>query len=254
MDVNGRTALVTGAARRVGKSIALALAGAGADVVVHYGRSADEAEATAEEARGLGVDALTVQADLARPDEISALFDRVEQRFGRLDVLVNSAASFDKQAFGDITAADWDRTMAVNLRAPFLCTQRAAHVMRQRGRDGVPGAVVNLADLSGVYPWKGYASHGVSKAGVLHLTRVAARELAPDVRVNAIVPGPILPPPGVRADSEMWASIGASVPLERTGEPGMIGRTVRFLVESDYITGAAIPVDGGEHLIGAKHH
>lgn len=255
MNLQGRTALVTGAAHRVGKAIALALAREGASVVVHYGRSADEAEVTAAEIRALGVEAWPIGADLADPEQIAALFEAVRGRVGRLDVLVNSAAGFKKQSLARIGVADWDAAMAVNLRAPFLCIQHAAPLLRASDRPAeVPGLVVNLCDLSGVFPWQGYIQHGVSKAGLLHLTRIAARELAPAVRVNALLPGAILPPPGVDPEGELWREIGSRNPLGRPGNPDLVGQTVVFLAQNDYITGAVLPVDGGEHLVGPINH
>ncbi|MBN1200567.1 MAG: SDR family oxidoreductase [Anaerolineae bacterium] len=250
MNLKGKTALVTGAAHRVGKAIALALAREGVSIIVHYGRSADAAQQTIGEITALGVEALPVQADLRDPAQIAALFQAVEDRFGHLDILVNSAASFVKQPFEDVTVDSWKDVMQANLRAPFLCSQHAARLMRavQRPADE-PALIVNIADLSGLQVRSGYVQHGISKAGLLHLTNISAHELAPDIRVNAIIPGPILPPPGVSPDSERWQQIGARVPLRRPGHPGHIGQTVVFLATNDYITGAAIPVDGGEHLI-----
>ncbi|MGH7539786.1 MAG: SDR family oxidoreductase, partial [Gemmatimonadota bacterium] len=150
--------------------------------------------------------------------------------------------------------------MAVNLRAPFLCMQAAAPRMREGARDrggrpgpaGVPGAVVNLADLSALHAWKEFAHHGASKAGLLQLTRTAAKELGPHVRVNAVIPGPILPPPGEDPASEAWHRRGARLPLGRTGEPAEVGDAVVFLAASDFITGAAISVDGGERLLTGR--
>jgi pteridine reductase len=245
-------ALVTGAARRVGRAIALALAAEGVDVVLHYGRSADDAARTADEIRAAGVDVLPVSADLADAAAIERLFEATRERFGRLDVLVNSAAMFRKRAFESVSLADWDEVMGVNLRAPFLCTQHAARLMRASSRPaGDSALVVNIADLSGVQVWRGYAVHGISKAGVLHLTSVAALELAPAVRVNAIVPGPILPAVGVDPTGAVWARIVDSLPLARAGDPSDIARAVVFLARSDFITGIALPVDGGQHLVGA---
>jgi pteridine reductase len=255
MDLQDKVALVTGSARRVGKAIAIALAREGAHLIVHYGRSEDEARQTAEEIAGLGVEAFPVQADLGDPDQIVALFEAAGGRFGRLDVLVNSAASFEKRDFDAITLDDWERVLAVNLRAPFLCTQHAARLMRVVDRPaGQPALIANIVDLSGVYPWRGYAHHGVSKAGLLHLTRIAARELAPGIRVNAIAPGPILPPPGMDSDGEAWRRIGESVPLARPGDPAQIGQTVVYLAANDYVTGTLVNVDGGEHLLGPANH
>lgn len=255
MDLNGKVALVTGAAHRVGKAIALALAREGANLIIHFGSSESAAQQTAAEIATLGVEAIPVQADLRDPPQIETLFATLQSRFGRLDVLVNSAASFQKRPFDQISLEDWERVMAINLRAPFLCTQHAARLMRTIERPaGESALVVNIADLSGVYPWLGYGHHGVSKAGLIHLTKVAARELAPGIRVNAIIPGPILPPPGMAPDSKKWQQIGGIVPLGRAGDPENIGQAVMFLARSDYITGVAIEVDGGEHLIGPANH
>jgi len=251
MDLQDKVAIVTGGAHRVGKAIALALAREGAHIVVHYGRSEAAARSTVAEIKSLGVRALPVQADLHDPAQIDALFRAVDEEFGRLDVLVNSAASFVKQPFDTIGLDDWKDVLQVNLRAPFLCTQRAARLMRRAERPaGEPALIVNIADLSGLYPWRGYAQHGVSKAGLIHLTKVSAYELAPEIRVNAIAPGAVLPPPGMDPRGETWQSLGARVPLRRTGHPDYVGQTVVFLARNDYITGALIPVDGGEHLVG----
>jgi NAD(P)-dependent dehydrogenase (short-subunit alcohol dehydrogenase family) len=250
MQLNGKVGLVTGAAHRVGKAIALALAREGVSIAVHYGGSEQAARDTVAEIKTLGVDAFSVQADLRDPAQIDRLFETVAERFGRLDVLVNSAASFTKQPFDEISVDDWKDAFQTNLRAPFLCTQRAARLMRSvtdRPADQ-PAAIVNIADLSGIYPWHGYTQHGVSKAGIIHLTKVSAYELGPEIRVNAIAPGAILPPPGLSLDR--WADFGDRLPLKRTGSPDYVGQAVVFLAQNDYITGALIPVDGGEHLVG----
>jgi NAD(P)-dependent dehydrogenase (short-subunit alcohol dehydrogenase family) len=255
VDLKGKVALVTGSAHRVGKVIALHLARAGAHLVIHYGSSADAAAQTAEEIRALGVDAVTIQADLRRAEAIDALFEQVAAHYGRLDVLVNSAASFVKQPFDDIAVDDWKDAIQTNLRAPFLCSQHAARLMRSVERPaGQPALIVNIADLSGVIPWRGYVQHGVSKAGLIHLTQISARELGPHVRVNAIAPGAILPPAGMSADSDSWQQMGERVPLKRTGSPDYVAETVVFLAHNDYITGVLIPVDGGEHLVGPITH
>jgi pteridine reductase len=252
VELRDRIALVTGAGRRIGREIALELGRAGCDVVVHYGRSADGAEETAEALRAMGRKAWTECADLAEVAAIEALFERVGREPGRLDILVNSAATFHSGAMRDAHAADWDQTMAVNLRAPFLCMQRAAALMGGEGQAG--GAIVNLGDLSALSPWAGFAIHGTSKAGLLALTRAAALELGPTVRVNAVVPGAILPPPGVPPEDSSWQRRGERLPVGRAGEPSHVARAVRFAIENDFVTGAVNPVDGGEHLVGSFEH
>ncbi len=251
MELRGKVALVSGGAHRVGKAIALALAHEGAHVVVHYGGSAEAASQTSNEIATLGVEAMPIQADLHDPAQIEALFQQVRDHFGRLDVLVNSASNFIKEPFDQISTESWQEALDVNLTAPFLMIQQAARLMRAVERDaGEPAAIINISDLAGLNPWHNFVQHGVSKAGLLHLTRITAYELAPGIRVNAIIPGAILPPANM--DSERWNSMGDAVPLKRTGNPGFIQQTVIFLAKNDFITGAVIPVDGGEHLIGAR--
>jgi pteridine reductase len=242
-------ALVTGGARRLGLAIARSIAARGANVVVHFGHSRAAAAEACRDLASLGVEAWPVAADLADPAAIDGLFTEVERLAGRLDLLVNSAASFESAPFESITAADWDRVLALNLRAPFLCMQRAAELM---GRSTRPpeetAAVVNVADWSGLQPWPGFAHHGASKAALLHLTRIAARELAPAVRVNAVVPGAILPPAGVEPEAESWTGRAAAIPRGRTGRPQEVGSAVVFLAEHEFLTGVALPIDGGESL------
>ncbi len=251
MDLHGKVAVVTGGAHRVGKGIALALAREGAQIGLHYGRSMEEAEATRREIESLGVEVYPVQADLANPGEIEALFAAVQEHFGRLDVLVNSAANFIKEPFDQITLDSWKDALQVNLRAPFLCSQQAARLMTQSRRPADEAAlIVNISDLMGVQAWRNFVQHGVAKAGLNHLTQVMAVELAPAIRVNAIIPGPILPPANLPPDA--WQRIYEAVPLQRPGNPGYIAQTVVFLAANDFITGAIIPVDGGGHLVGPR--
>jgi NAD(P)-dependent dehydrogenase (short-subunit alcohol dehydrogenase family) len=249
MQLRDKVALVTGAAHRVGKAIAVALAREGVHIIVHYGGSVDAARQTADEIAALGVEVFRFQADLSDPAQVVVLFNAVRGRFGRLDVLVNSASSFERRPFDEVTADDWDRVMAINLRAPFLCSQQAARLMRLAPRAAQDtGLIVNIADLIGVYPRLGFTQHGVSKAALIHLTKIAALELAPDIRVNAVVPGPVMAPVGMDPSGEAWEKIWQRVPLARPGDPADIGRAVVFLAASDYMTGAVIPVDGGESI------
>lgn len=249
MPIDAGVALVTGAGHRLGRAIALGLGRAGFDLVVHYRSSSDGARETAAAIEAMGRTAWLVAADLADLSAIDALFGEVEARAGRLDVLVNSAAGFDSRPLEAVESEDWERTLAVNLRAPFFCIQRAARLMRRNPRGG---CVVNLADHAGVSPWLGYSVHGISKAGVLFLTRAAARELGPEVRVNAVVPGPILPPPGEDPEAESWLHRGDGLALGRTGDPEDVAGAVVYLVGAGYVTGAVLPVDGGEHLTPAR--
>ena len=243
MDLRGRTALVTGAARRVGRAIALHLAERGAHLAVHHHQSVAAAESAAAEIVTRGGRAHVVQSDLSDPNAAIRLVDDVVSAFGSLDILVNSAAVMQRTPFGSVTAAEWDAMMALNVRAPFLLAQAAApHLARATGG----GAIVNIADLAAFETWPAYVPHGVSKAGIVYLTRALARLLAPAVRVNAVAPGAVLPP----AD---WGPaqverLRASTPLQRIGDPIDVARAVAFLLESDYVTGETILVDGGRHI------
>ncbi len=253
MDLRDKVALVTGGAHRLGRAIGLALAQQGAHIALHYGSSRVAARQTATEIAALGFEVDIFHADLSEPGQIERLFGHVGQRFKRLDILVNSAATFERQPLTAIKSGDWDQVMAVNLRAPFLASQHAARLMRASPRRE-PALIVNIADLSGVHPWIEYAHHSVSKAGLIHLTRALARELAPAIRANAIIPGMILPPPDVDPASGEWQRAGERNLLRRVGRPEDVGRAVVFLAESDFITGAVIPVDGGEGLLGPIGH
>lgn len=230
--------LVTGGGIRVGRAIALGLAEAGYDLVVSYRSSAAGAEAVAAEASRLGRRVQTVQADLSRKGDAVRLARAATERLGRLDLLVNSAASFVAGDLLEVTTDEWDAVMAVNLRAPFLMVRETAELLRT-----ARGSVVNIVDLSALKPWTSHPVHSVAKAGLLHLTRVMARRLAPEVRVNAIAPGDVLLPTHYsEADAERARG---QVPLGRIGTPGDVVEAVRFLARADYVTGEVIVVDGG---------
>ncbi len=250
MQIAEAVFLVTGAGHRLGRDIALGLAERGASILVHYGTSQAGAEETAEAVQSLGGEAWLVQADLADGSACDAL-DRAVGSAGRLDGIVHSAASFRQGNIDDIDEEAWNRILGVNLRAPYLVTRALLpHLRRSFEANQRPASVVHLCDLSALHAWSGYAVHGVSKAGLLHLTKTLARELAPEVRVNALIPGAILPASGVDVESEQWRHWGKRLPLQRTGTPEDVVSTVAFLMESGFITGAAIPVDGGENLLG----
>lgn len=242
MQLEGSTALVTGGAVRVGRAISFALARGGARVVVHHNRSGDAARELVQEIRDAGGEAVAIGADLADLDQVEGLAREAERPFGPIDLLVNNASIFPEAGFGDVDAATWEAAIAVNLRAPFFLTQRLGGGMKARGR----GVVVNLADLAGIQTWKGYAAHGISKAGVVHLTKVAARALAPEVRVAAIAPGTVLPPEAL-SEAEIL-SLAARSPLQRNGSPDDVVAALLYLVGADFVTGEVLVVDGGRRL------
>ncbi len=241
MDPRGRIALVTGGAVRVGRAISLALASAGARVIVHYHSSSAEAADLVGRIRDDGGEAWTVEADLGSLDGVVALADAAEG-IGPVDILVNSASTFPAEPLDAVTGELWDATMAVNLRAPFFLTQRIGGAMKARGG----GVVINFADLAGLQTWTGYAAHSISKAGLLHLTRVAARALAPQVRVVAIAPGTVLPPEGTSPDE--LDRLAARAPLGRIGSPEDVTGAILYLIGADFVTGDVLIVDGGRSL------
>lgn len=247
-DLHGSVVCVTGAARRVGRAIMLEFARQGAHVVIHHSSSDAEAASAAQEARALGVEALIVKADQSNPDEVAGMFVRISQQFGRLDVMVNSAASFKRTPLLDVSYAEWQSVLGVNLSGPFLCTQHAARLMIARERGG---AIINISDNSGLKPWAARPAHSVSKAGVIMLTQVSALALAEhNIRVNCVVPGPVLPPAGESAG--VLDEIARGLPLRRIGTPDDIARACVFLAANDFATGSILRVDGGEGLAGAE--
>jgi NAD(P)-dependent dehydrogenase (short-subunit alcohol dehydrogenase family) len=238
MELQGKTALITGGAIRVGKAISLARAGA--NVVINYSRSAAEADQTAAEAQALGVAALPIQADVANPAQVRAMVAQAQARFGAVDILVNRASLFKRTPLPLADVADWRQVLSIGLDGAFYCANAVAPQMLARGQ----GVIINIVDLSAWQPSAGFAAHSVSKAGLLALTRQLALELAPAVRVNAVAPGPILPPPGY--DAARTERLAKKTLLKRWGAPDDVARAVLFLIESDYITGDCITVDGGE--------
>lgn len=238
-----KTALITGGAVRVGAEITRALAARGHCVVIHYNASSAPAEDLRDEIVAAGGEARIVGADLADADAVRRLAHEAEAAFGGIDVLINNASVFPDEKMADTDEALWDHTMAVNLKAPFFLIRHLAPTLRKHR-----GAVVNMADLAGIQSWLGYAAHGIAKAGIVHLTRVAARELAPEVRVNAIAPGTVLPPESM--DDAMVDSLGRRNPLGRIGSPGDVVRALDYLLDADFVTGETLVVDGGRLLRG----
>jgi NAD(P)-dependent dehydrogenase (short-subunit alcohol dehydrogenase family) len=245
MDLTDRVALVTGG-KRIGAVVATALAGRGADVALVYNRSAAEAEETASAIRALGRRAITVQADLSHHDGCARAVAAAVDGLGRLDVLVNMASLYQSKALADLTEEDWDRQIAVDLRAAFLCAQAAVPSMRAQGG----GRIVNFADwvaASGRPRYTGYVPYYVAKAGVIALGEALALELAGDqILVNTIAPGPIVAPPGTT--DEEHAAVERATPLGRWGGEAEIAKAVLFLVETDFVTGETVRVDGGRHV------
>lgn len=237
MDISGHAALITGGAHRVGKGIALGLAGAGADLVLHYNSSAGPAEETADEARSLGVDVELRQADLSDPRSIADLLG------DPVDILINSAAGFPSDHLVDVSLEQWNRTLALNLTAPVFLTQAFARALPE-DREGV---VVNVTDWKTTRPYLGPRfSYTIAKGAIDTFTQVAASELAPRIRVNAVALGVVLPP----ADAEEGYAdrLAAETPLERVGGVEVVAEAVLHFIRNDFITGEIQRLDGGAHL------
>jgi pteridine reductase len=242
MELRGRVALVTGAGRRLGRALAEALGQRGMTLGIHHHTSSAGAAALRDAIVAAGGRAACFAADLADPAAAAELPRRVVAEFGRLDVLVNSAAVMQRRSFEDTTPAQWDQVLDLNLRSVFFCTQGAAPALR-----AARGKVVNLTDLSGLEPWPGFPTHSISKAGVVMLTKVLARALAPEVTVNAIAPGAVLVPEAY--DAEERDRLARSTPLGRLGSPSDATAALLYLLEGgDYVTGEVVVVDGGRLL------
>lgn len=262
--LEGQVALVTGAARRVGRSIALRLARDGAMVAVNYATSKTEAESLVLEIERLhrgagrrgsrakskasGAPAMAIPADVSRRAQVQEMFAAVERKFGRLDILVNNSGIFFPAKFEDLTDEQWDRIMDANLKSQFLCAQAAARIMKRQGR----GRIINISSLGGVLAWPSYTHYCVSKAGVIMLTRCLARALAPEILVNSVAPGtihfPDQPPADPAHESRVQEYI-RRVPLHRVGTGEDVAGAVAYLATADFVTGQVIVVDGGRALV-----
>lgn len=240
MNSEKKVALVTGGAKRLGRAIALKLAEAELNIALHYHTSAAAADETAQRLRDIGAAVTLHQADLSRAAEAERLVDEVAAAWGRLDVLVNNASVFFRTPLGSVTEAQWDTLLNTNLKGPFFCAQRAGKLMRQGGG----GVIVNLIDTGIYITWAGYVPYLVSKAGLEQMTYGLAKALAPQVRVNGVAPGPVLP----QAEDGLAerAQAARRTLLGRLGGEAAVAEAVLYLVQADFVTGVVLPVDGGQ--------
>jgi NAD(P)-dependent dehydrogenase (short-subunit alcohol dehydrogenase family) len=241
LPLAGKVALITGAGKRIGRSVAVRLGAEGADVIVNYRTSHEGADEVVAQISAAGRRARAIQADVSKRHEVLEMFASVEKQFGRLDILVNNAGMFFPKRFEELTEEHWDTILDTNLKSQFLCSQAAVPMLRRSGQ----GRIINFASLGGLLAWPAYTHYCVSKAGVIMLTRCLARALAPEITVNAIAPGTISFPGDAPEIAEDFIR---RTPLRRTGTPEDIDDAVVFLVKSAFITGQVIVVDGGRAL------
>ncbi|HZO83167.1 MAG TPA: SDR family oxidoreductase [Candidatus Binataceae bacterium] len=243
MELKDKVALVTGAARRVGRTIALRLAGRGAKLAVHYNRSRAEADQVVAEIERAGGHARAFGANLERVAEIDRMTAEVMAAFGRIDVLVNCASIFYRRPLEELTERDWDLNLDVNLKAPFFLAKAAGLAMRRQGA----GKIVNIGDWAGIRPYNNYLPYTVSKSGLIGLTRALAKALAPEVQVNCVALGPVMPPEDYSAEEN--ARLAAATLTKRLGSPEDVANAVLFLCEgTDFATGSTLLLDGGRLL------
>jgi pteridine reductase len=249
MELAGKTAIVTGAGVRLGRAMALALAERGARLVVHYNASAGPAHEVVEHIEASGGEAIAVQADLGRPRLAPSIVERAVERFGQVDVLVNNAAVFKRGDWHNTGEENWDRHFDINLKSPFFLTQafaRSINAARQAG-EGQRAHVVNIADWRGLRPSSGYIAYTLTKAALIAMTQSLAQALAPDIQVNAILPGLILPLAGHGPEGLNEAA--RAIPAGRPGSEAEIVRALLYLLEAEFVTGELLHVTGGEHLL-----
>ena len=239
MELIGKTSLVTGASKRVGREIALALARKGSHILLHYRGSKDDAQKTASEIAALGVKCTLVQADLSKAADIK----KMASSAGKIDVLVNSASLYYKTPVDKAGEKEWDELMSVNLKAPYLLSLEIGRQMVQ----GSGGKIVNIADWSGFRPYKDFIAYCATKGGLITLTKSLARDFAPKVSANAVAPGPVLAPPDM--DDKEKEVIAKTTALGRWGKPEDIANAVIFLVENDFVNGIVLVVDGGRSIV-----
>jgi len=243
MNLKNKVVLVTGGAVRVGRSISLELARAGAVIYCHYHQSTSQARSLKRAVEKDKGKIYLLQSDLSHISASEKLVNEIVMKAGRLDVLINNAALFFKTPLGTVSEEQWDRLFSLNLKAAFFCAQQAGQYMRRQGR----GKIINIGDTCAENPWPGFIPYGLTKSGIIAMTRGLAKALAPQVQVNCVNPGPVLFPEHY-SGAEKQSSVSRTL-LKRAGRPEDIARAVRFLIEgSDYITGTVLTVDGGRSI------
>jgi NAD(P)-dependent dehydrogenase (short-subunit alcohol dehydrogenase family) len=243
MEIKGKTALITGGAVRVGKAMTLALAAEGANVVVNYNSSAVAAEETVAEAKALDIGALAIQCDVSDHDQVKNMIDTAAAKFGGIDILINNASWWRKTPFPMDDFSDWFKIFDILIHGSMYCCNYITPLMKAAGE----GTIINIVDASAWRPFRNFAAHTVGKAGLLAFTRQLAVELAPEIKVNAISPGPVLPPPDYN-EAQIERVANRTV-MKQWGTPQDVAAAMLYLVKSNYVTGEFITVDGGEKLL-----
>jgi NAD(P)-dependent dehydrogenase (short-subunit alcohol dehydrogenase family) len=243
MNISGKVALITGSAKRIGRLTAIELAKRGARVAIHFRNSGQGASETLRLIQAEGGSGALFQADLSEIPAIEEMFRKLDQQFGGLDILINSASTFHTSTAGETSAELWDEQLNSNARAPFFVAQAAAQMMTKRGE----GKIINIVDVAGEVIWPGYFAYSVSKAALIAVNRGLAKAYAPAIQVNGIAPGPVLFPDHY-TEAQKQSAIERTL-LKRAGHPSDIVNAVVFLIENDYITGEIIHVDGGRHIM-----
>ena len=243
MDLKGKVALVTGAGRRIGRAIALELAAHGATVAAHYRSSQAEADAVVAEIAAHTGKAQTFRANFDHVAEIEQMVSEILDAFGRIDILVNSASVFAPTPLAEITERDWDANLDTNLKGPFFLSKFAGAAMRRQGA----GKIINLGDWAGIRPYKDYLPYSVSKSGLIGLTKALAKELAPQVQVNCIALGMVMPPENYT--KEEVERLVSRTPTKKIGTPEDVARAVVFFCETDFATGSVLTLEGGRLLV-----
>ncbi|PKO15466.1 MAG: short-chain dehydrogenase [Chloroflexi bacterium HGW-Chloroflexi-10] len=243
MQIKNSVILITGAATRVGREIALFFAQKGANISFSYYLEDEPWKETKKDIEAFGVKCLATRVEIRQKSQIDAMVAATKETFGKVDVLINNASVWLKTPFLNISESEWELSLDVNLKGPFMCSQAVAPIMLAQGQ----GVIINITDLSAFQVWPGYAHHAASKAGLVALTKSLAFELAPAIRVNAIAPGTVLLPPNPAPEKVQWA-VDKSV-LKRVGSPIDVAQVAQLMIENDFITGTVYHVDGGRSLV-----
>lgn len=243
MEIKGKNVLITGSANRVGKEIALSLAKEGANIIIHYFKSASQADQTMKELKEHNISSKALKADFNKVSEIKEMINASIEAMGSIDVLINCASVFYKTPINELEESHWDNILNINLKGNFFCCKFAGLHMMKRGF----GKIINVTDVGGIIPWKDYLPYCISKSAIIAMTKALAKEFSPYVLVNAIAPGTILPPDNM--NSQVIEKLKEKTLIKKIGSPSDINECIKFILKSDYVTGSIFIIDGGSLLM-----